>query len=316
MENQIKVGVSSCLLGEKVRFDGGHKQNTFIVDKLANYFTFESFCPEVAIGLGVPRQTIRLVKHEDYVRAVGTKNYDLDVTEQLISSAHSKEEWHKTLSGYIVKKDSPSCGMERVRVYNEKNMPDKQGTGLYTQVLLDKFPSLPIEEEGRMSDPVLRENFVQRVFVYHRWQTIANDIMLNWSSITEFHAQHKYLLMSHNQQEAKQLGQWLANSHKEDITLVGEEYISRVMAILKQIASRKNHANTLSHIQGYLKTSISPEDKQELLTTIMEYKEGLIPLVVPVRLLQHHFAHHPNDYIKSSFYLAPHPKELMLLNHI
>ncbi len=310
--NEIKIGMSSCLLGESVRFDAGHKKNRYIVDVLAQFFKFVSFCPEVSIGLGIPRPTIRLIKQDDVIRCVSTKDPTLDYTEQLDQSAQEQKHWHQQLSGYIVKKDSPSCGMERVKVYSNDN-PTKEGTGLYTQRLMANFPCLPVEEEGRLLDPVLRENFIKRVFIYHRWQALQSN-RRTWTGISKFHAKHKYIFMSHNQNEAKALGNWLANQHDSEIDQLSHQYLSQMMDILKNKATRKTHANTLTHIQGYLKKHIDSIDKQELTETIEQYRLGFLPLIVPITLLKHHFLHHPHQYIIESYYMQPHPSELMLLN--
>ena len=314
---KIAVGISSCLLGERVRFDGGHKKSSYIMDTLGEYFDYRSFCPEMAIGMGVPRETIRLVKTEaanDAHRAVGVRNPDMDVTEKLIASAHQQRHWHQDIFGYIVKKDSPSCGMERVKVYR-KDSPHRNGIGLYTRTLMENFPNLPIEEEGRLGDSILRENFIHRVFIYQRWRLLL-DSGVSIKSLTDFHAQHKYILYSHDQTAARSLGNSLSNAHKLDIDEYARSYESALMALLKKTATRKNHVNVLQHIQGYLKRDLDKDDKQELVESIDSYRLGQLPLIVPVTLLNHFFRKHPNDYIANSYYLKPHPKELMLLNSL
>lgn len=311
---KIKIGISSCLLGEKVRFDAGHKRNSYINNVLAQYFDFTSFCPEMSIGLGVPRQTIRLVIRNDELRCIGNKDEDLDVTEKLYQSAEDQRHWHTDLSGYILKKDSPSCGMERVRVY-KKDMPERNGSGLYAKRLMENFPHLPVEEEGRLGDAILRENFIQRVFIYYRWQLLMQS-KPQWKNITEFHAQHKYIFMSHNQNKARALGKLLADNTKLNLSELCELYLTDMMALLKIRATRKNHVNTLMHIQGYLKNYLSSSDKQELSNTMEQYRLGFLPLIVPITLLKHHFMHHPQRYILDSYYLQPHPSELMLLNSL
>lgn len=315
--SKIKVGISSCLLGEKVRFDSGHKKNAYVTDTLNDYFEFTPFCPEVSIGLGIPRETIRLVTVDEEIRCVGTKSPDLDVTEELYQSADDQKGWHAELSGYILKKDSPSCGMERVKLYKgiEKNqMAEKSGVGLYAKRLMENFPHLPIEEEGRLSDPRLRENFIQRVYIYARWQEMEHK-GFTLAGLQEFHAQHKYIFMSHNQNQGRTLGASLANSDK-DIETLALDYLGLMMALLKSIATVKNHVNTLQHIQGYLKNDLDAGDKEELRATIEDYQKFLLPLIVPITLLRHHFRRHPKGYIENSYYLKPHPGELMLLNNI
>jgi uncharacterized protein YbgA (DUF1722 family)/uncharacterized protein YbbK (DUF523 family) len=315
---KIKIGVSSCLLGENVRFDSGHKKNQYLTQVLSHYFQFHPFCPEVAIGLGIPRAPIRLIHHNEMIKCVGTKDPELDVTDKLTSIAHEQVGWHKEIAGYILKKDSPSCGMERVKVYppslSKKAMPEKNGTGIYAQQLMKNFPDLPIEEEGRLNDLIIRENFIQRVYVYHRWQQLMS-VHFSLKDIQQFHAQHKYIYMSHNQLALKKLGA-LLTVKPDDIQILAKDYLTQAMTLLKSQATKSNHANTLLHIQGYLKNFISSDDKQELNGSVEQYRQGFLPLIVPITLLRHHFRKHPNDYIGQSFYLCPHPGELMLLNSL
>ncbi len=311
--NKIKVGVSSCLLGDKVRFDGGHKQNQYVINTLSHYFEFIRFCPEVASGMSIPREPIRLTLQNEEIKCVGTKDETLDVTDRLKNIADEQISWQSQISGYILKKDSPSCGMERVKVYSG-SMPERNGVGIYAQKLIDNFPNLPIEEEGRLNDMVLRENFIQRVFVYARWQQLTSTTF-SLNDIQQFHAQHKYIYMSHDQTLLKTLGALLAQPC-ENITSLAQSYISQAMLLLKNRATKSNHANTLQHIQGYLKKHISQDDKQELCETIAQYNHGYLPLIVPITLLRHHFRKYPNEYISNSFYLCPHPSELMLLNSV
>jgi len=310
--NKIKIGISSCLTGENVRFDSGHKRNSFIMNVLASHFQFMPFCPEVEIGLGVPRETIRLVRVDNETRCVGTKTKDLDVTEKLRTCATQQGHWHQELCGYILKKDSPSCGMERVRLYSG-DMPERIGVGIYAKELIKNFPYLPVEEEGRLGDAVLRENFIQRVFVYARWKALIRDDF-SWKRLTEFHANHKYIYMSHDQNEALDLGRWLANSSKIDSDDLQNTYLEKMMRLLKKRADRKAHTNTLQHIQRHLKTLLEKDDKQELREVIEQYRNGLLPLIVPITLLKHHFRKNPHPYITNTYYMQPHPSELMLLN--
>ncbi len=311
-KKKIPLGISSCLLGERVRFDGGHKQNRYIMDTLGQYFSFQQFCPEVEIGMGVPRQTIRLVTSEAGVEAVGVKDQTLNVTEKLRDIAEAQRGWHQHIFGYILKKDSPSCGMERVRLYRN-DQPQRIGVGLYAEVLMKNFPHLPVEEEGRLGDALLRENFVQRVFIYHRWHEMVEN-GLNWSGLTDFHARHKLILMSHDQDRARALGRELSNAHRQPVEEYAESYLAELMQILKIVATRQNHVNVLEHIRGYLKRDLDRDDKRELSDSIEKYRLGLLPLIVPITLLRHHFRKNPSDYIERSYSMQPHPDELMLLN--
>ncbi len=315
----IKIGISSCLLGENVRFDSGHKKNAYITGVLLDYFKFVPFCPEVKIGLGIPREPIRLVNINDETHCIGTKNKELHVTQALKDTAENQHHWHTDLCGYILKKDSPSCGMARVKLYSsvdsKNNHSTKDGTGIYAQRLMENFPFLPVEEEGRLTDAHLRENFIQRVYIYSRWRDLCES-GLNWSKLQDFHANHKYIFMSHDQLKAKELGALLADTKDKDIDQLAMVYLEKMTILLKITASRKKHVNTLHHIQGYLKKSLDSDDKAELKELIDGYQKGLLPLIVPITLLRHHFRRCPNEYITRSFYMDPHPGEMMLLNNI
>ena len=313
-QGKIPLGISSCLIGEKVRFDGGHKQNRYILDTLGHYFDFRGFCPEMAIGLGVPRPTIHQVEIDGRIEVVGVRDDSLNVTRQLIEIAQEQRSWHREIYGYIVKKDSPSCGMERVRVY-QNDQAQRKGSGLYTATLMQNFPTLPVEEEGRLGDPVLRESFIKRVYIYKRWHDMI-ERGLDWSALTDFHARHKLILFSHHQERARQLGRDLSAAHQEAIEDYAPRYLEEMMRILKISAKRSNHVNVLEHIRGYLKRELDREDKRELSESIENYRLGYLPLIVPITLLRHHFRKCPNEYIDRSYYMQPHPDELMLLNSV
>lgn len=318
LTEKILIGVSSCLLGEQVRFDGGHKHNGYLTQTLGQFFEYRPFCPEVSIGLGIPRPTLRLeIKDKDQtrqIRCVASKDSETDYTEALSTCAQQQKHWQQQLCGYVLKKASPSCGMERVKVF-ENGHPSNTGVGIYAKTLMENFPNLPVEEEGRLEDPVLRENFIHRVIVYHRWLTLlANGI--NRKALTDFHAQHKLVLMSHDQDLTRTLGSDLSRVTETEVQEFSSEYLNRLMAIMKIKATVKNHVNVLQHIQGYLKKQLSKDEKQELSEMITEYRLERVPLIVPITLLRHYFRAHPNEYIENSFYMKPHPKELMLLNAI
>lgn len=314
MEQKIPVGISSCLLGEKVRFDGGHKRSAYINNKLVEYFHFHPFCPEMSIGLGVPRQAIRLVEKQGSIICIGRDTPELNVTEPLARLVDGQRAWLESLSGYILKKDSPSCGMERVKVYRNETA-QRDGTGIFAKELMDRFPVLPVEEEGRLNDPVLRENFIRRVFVYHQWRTLTAE-GLTWKSLIRFHSQLKYVLYSHSPDLARQLGRSLAQAGADNVAEYGETYIADVMSLMKNRASRKLHVNVLQHLQGYLKRSTSALDKRQMCETITQYRLGYIPLIVPLALLRYLFRCYPDSYLSDSLYLYPYPEDLDLLNHI
>jgi uncharacterized protein YbgA (DUF1722 family)/uncharacterized protein YbbK (DUF523 family) len=307
---KIPVGISSCLIGDNVRFDGGHKRDAYIVGTLSHYFDFRPFCPEMGIGLGTPRPAMHLIKKDNAVRCVVIKNPDHDVTDRLHDYAYQQD--HSDLCGYIVKKDSPSCGMERVKVY-AGDVPRREGIGIYTQTMMQNYPLLPVEEEGRLGDAGLRENFIQRVYVLYRWKRLLAE-GLNPQALTCFHARHKLIIMSHG--DYRPLGQLLATVTKDNVLAIAEQYILQVMTLLKNVVNRSNHVNVLQHIQGYLKKELSADDKAELCELIERYRHGEIPLIVPITLLKHHFRNSPDTYIDESYYMSPYPQELQLINQL
>ena len=310
---QISIGISSCLLGDEVRYDGGHKRHSYIEKTLGQYFEFVRFCPEMAIGLGVPREPIRLVRTDEQIRCVGIKDPTLDVTDKLRDCADEQRDWQAGICGYIFKKDSPSCGMERVRVYRN-DTPTKNGSGVFAQRVMENFPYLPVEEEGRLGDPVLRENFIQRVYVLNRWRQLC-AAGLSVHRLARFHARHKLIIMSHNQNAVRELGKLIAE-RDSDVRELAEAYLNALMACLKVLATRGNHVNVLQHIQGYLKRNLDAADKAELAEVIDKYRLAELPLIVPITLLKHHFRKSPDEYIEQSYYMNPYPAELCLLNHI
>jgi len=312
---KIPVGISSCLLGQEVRFDGGHKRDSYVMGTLSDYFAFVPFCPEAAVGLGIPRQPIRLVRRGEEIRAVGVRTPELDPTDDLAAFANRTVSQLGHISGYILKNASPSCGMERVKVYNDKGMPDRVGVGVFAGVVLKSLPLLPVEEEGRLGDSVLRENFIERVFVYRRWQQMMRD-GLTPNELVEFHSDHKYLILAHNQEAYRQLGRMVADSGKADLKQLAADYVSLLMNTLKRPATPRQHVNVLQHLLGYLKEHLDKTDREEMTETIEQYRRGLLPLIVPITLIRHHFRRHPEPYVMRQYYLSPHPKELMLRNRI
>ena len=312
-----KIGISACLLGENVRFNGGHKQSQLCSEVLAAYFDFVPLCPEVAIGLGIPRETIRLVGDAASPQAVGSVHRELNVTAPLGEYGEKMAAEHSDLCGYIFMQKSPSCGLERVKVYRENGAPvDGGGRGIYAQAFCARHPNLPVEEDGRLNDPVLRENFLTRVFVYASWQQLLGE-GLSRHRLLAFHARYKYLLMAHSPAHYKSLGNLLGGMAKgEDLDALGSGYFSALMSGLKKCATRGTHTNVLQHISGYLKQAISADDKQEMQTVIGQYRQGIVPLVVPLTLLKHHFRLHPDRYIAQQAYLQPHPENLSLRNAI
>lgn len=315
--HRIPVGISSCLLGENVRFDGGHKQHSYVQQTLGQFFEFKPFCPEVAIGLGIPRKPIRLIRKpgSDEIRCVATDDEEKDYTGALSRIADDQADWHGELCGYILKRASPSCGMERVKVYGKSGMPVNDGAGIYAAALMKNFPNLPVEEEGRLGDARLRENFIQRVYVMWRWKQLLSA-GISAGKLIDFHARHKLILMSHDQQDYRKLGRLVAAVRKDNLKDMLPDYINGLMVALKKIATTGNHVNVLQHIQGYLKKDLDGDDKQELVQCIEDYRNGIVPLIVPITLLNHHFRRSPSEYITNSWYMRPYPAELSLTNTI
>lgn len=309
---KIPIGISSCLLGHNVRYDGSHKRDAYITGTLSEYFDFRPFCPEVEIGLGTPRPTIHLVRVNGEIRCIGVKNPEIDVTERLRDHVGQLTSQHADLCGYILKKDSPSCGMERVKVYAD-NIPRRDGVGIYAETMMRNNPLLPVEEEGRLGDAGLRENFIQRIYVLYRWKLMLAE-GLTVRNLTRFHARHKLIIMSHG--DYRELGQLLAGAAQDNIEQVADRYILLLMTTLRKVASRSNHVNVLQHIQGYLKKELSADDKAELCEIIERYRQGELPLIVPLTLLKHHFRKSPDPYIDESYYLSPYPQELRLINQL
>lgn len=311
---KIPIAVSSCLLGQEVRYDGGHKHNAYLTRTLGEHFEYIPYCPEVAIGLGIPRPTIQLVQVDDAIRVRGSKDPSLDVTEKLRDYARSVVPQLNKVCGYIFKKSSPSCGMERVKVYRN-GMPHGSDRGAYAAVIMQSLPDLPVEEEGRLMDPVLRENFIERVFVYHRWQKLMQQ-GLTPASLVDFHTVHKFTLQAHDEIAYRELGRMIADVGKGEISSFANQYLHKVMQALCKPATRKTHTNVLMHIMGYVKQSLTTEDKQELLEILDKYRLGQVPLIVPITLLKHYLRRFPDEYILKQVYLNPHPDELMLRNSL
>jgi uncharacterized protein YbgA (DUF1722 family)/uncharacterized protein YbbK (DUF523 family) len=304
-----KLGVSACLLGSKVRYDGGHKRNRFITDALADYFELVAYCPEVAIGMGTPRQPVRLVGDARNPRALGVLTPGLDVSVPLRNYGKAVAGDIHELCGFIFKQDSPSCGMERVKVYNDKGIPLRSGTGLFAREIIAAHPLLPVEEEGRLNDADLRVNFITRVYVHARWkaQVAAGH---SKAGLLEFHAAHKYLLMAHSTVAYKQLGRLLADLTRASLADIAERYIAALMQALRKPATRERHANVLQHLLGYLKRDLDSAHRVDLDNAIDAYRRGEFPLVVPLRMLQHHFNVHPHPYVNQQVYLNLVPNAL------
>lgn len=312
---RIKLAISACLLGQEVRYNAGHKLSQLCSQTLARHFDFVPVCPEMAIGLGAPREPIRLVGDARAPRAVGSVTRALDVTEALIGYGEQMATQLDDISGLIVMQKSPSCGLERVKVYQDDGRPAEKGQGLFTATIARLRPELPIEEDGRLNDPVLRENFLARVYAYSDWQALQRT-GLTRKAIIDFHSRHKYLLMAHNPLQYRELGRLLAGLGAHQPSELGPRYFSALMAALKKCATRGTHANVLQHLSGYLRRALPSEDRREIQSLIEQYRNGTVPLVVPLTMLKYHFRRHPDRYVALQAYLQPHPEELGLRNAI
>jgi uncharacterized protein YbgA (DUF1722 family)/uncharacterized protein YbbK (DUF523 family) len=313
---EIRVGVSACLLGQEVRYDGSHARDRYVVGTLAEHFALVPVCPEEEVGMGTPRETVRLVGDAEAPRMVAPKS-GKDWTRPMTrwSRGRARQLGAEELCGFIFKKNSPSCGAFRVKVYPEKGMPVRQGRGLFAAEFARRHPLVPIEEEGRLNDPGLRENFIERVFALHRLRQLFGD---RWrrGDVVAFHAREKYLLMAHDPQALKRLGQLVAAIKQHTPAAFRDAYLEGFMTALGRMATVKRHVNTLQHIAGYLREHISNAEQHRVLAVIEDYRHGLVPLIVPMTLVRHYIELHDVPYVNQQTYLNPHPRELMLRNHV
>ena len=312
MDSQILVGISACVVGEKVRFDSGHKASAFVNKELAPYLRFEPVCPEVGIGMPVPRPTIRLVSDQDRIALVETKDATKDYTQAMQVYAEQKVQSFESLPmcGYIVCAKSPTCGMERVKVYGN-NHAEKSGVGLYTQVLMEHMPWLPVEEDGRLNDPVLKENFITRVFCLADFYQSMGDLPTR-GKVIEFHSRYKLTLMAHHPESYRELGRLVANIADYDLDEFVSLYRLGLMNAMTHRATRKNNTNVLMHLQGYFKRVLGKHEKAELRKVIDDYRVGLLPLLAPLTLIKHYLNTYPDPYLSGQRYFQPYPEELRL----
>lgn len=311
-----RLGISACLLGQKVRYDGAHKQDHFLTDIFGRFVEWIAVCPEFEIGMGVPREAVRLVGAPENPKLIAERSgRDWTNAMQRFAEVRTRELAELKLSGYVFKKNSPSCGVERVRVYGAKNMPAHRGRGLFAAAVMAKTPLLPVEEEGRLNDPGLRENFIERVFAYYRWQAALAGSK-STGALVEFHTRHKYLLLAHSERHYRRLGRLVADVKKTSLRRTYEEYGRVYMEALAIHASAKKHANVLHHSMGYFSERLSAAERRELMELIHDYRKQLVPLIVPVTLIQHFVKKYDVAYLNDQVYLAPSPKELMARNHV
>jgi uncharacterized protein YbgA (DUF1722 family)/uncharacterized protein YbbK (DUF523 family) len=318
--HKINVGLSACLAGKTVRYNGGHANSKLCMNHLTEHFNFETFCPEVAAGFGTPRPTMRLVGDPqnptlEFTNASTDENRT-DLSQQLIDGFKDKLSSFSHLHGYILMKNSPSCGLERIKVYQENGYTAKEKvSGLFTQALQRQFPLLPVEEEGRLNDPLLYENFITRVYAHSRFhEEVLNTPTL--AALQAFHASYKYVLLTYHHSSYKLLGKLIADADSHDVEDVINQYFHRFMLALGKPARSEHHTNTLLHILGYLKKDVSPQARQKIADVIDIYHKGQVPLITPLTLLNHYVDQFGSDYIKTQRYLNPYPATLGLANHV
>lgn len=314
---KITLGISTCLLGENVRYDGGHKHDRFLTDTLGKYVTYRPVCPEVECGLGVPRESMRLLGDPDSPRLVTIRTHQ-DHTERMIRWARQRVAMleGENLCGFIFKSDSPSSGMERVKVYKEGGIPEKRGVGIFARIFMEHFPLIPVEEEGRLHDPAIRENFIERIFTLKRWVDIVKTGKSK-GRLIDFHMRHKLLILAHSEKHERIMGRMVAQGgNRSSLEEVCAQYQVLLMEALRFKATPKKHANVLQHMMGYFKKQLAPDEKKELQEIIDQFSRETIPLIVPVTLINHYVRKYGQPYLQAQHYLDPHPLELQLRNHV
>ena len=314
-EDKVRLGVSACLLGQSVRYNGGHKLDHFITDTLGPHVEFVPVCPEVECGLPVPREAMRMVGNPEAPRLM-TQRTQQDLTGQMLTWASKRvvELEKEDLCGFIFKSKSPSSGMERVKVYNGRGGLSGRAPGMFAREFMRHFPLLPAEDDGRLNDPLLRENFIERVFALKRYRdTLQPKPTLQ--GLMKFHKQHKFLIMAHSQKEMRALGTLLGRAEKGSAKELADRYEETLLPTLKLKATPRKHANVLQHMLGFLKNDLTAEEKKEMLDLIQAMRDGILPLIVPMILLEHYVRKYDVSYLRDQYYLTPHPLELKLRNH-
>ncbi len=313
---KIKLGISACLLGKKVRYDGGHRLDRFLRDTLGKYVEYVPVCPEVECGLPVPRESMRLEGNPCSPRLITTETKK-DLTKRMIRWAKKRvaELEKEDLYGFIFKSGSPSSGMEGVKVYNEKGVVVGKGIGIFAKIFMEHFPLLPVEDEKRIHDPRLRENFIERIFTLKRWRDVSSK-RPKARSLIEFHSQHKFLILSHSPKHEQSMGRLVARLREIPIKEAFMEYQELLIEALKVPSTPKRHANVLMHMIGYFKEKINPDEKKELLEIIEYYRKDFLPLIAPITLIKHYVRKYNQTYLKEQIYLYPHPLELQLKYHV
>jgi len=316
MEERLKLGISSCLLGHEVRWNGGHKLDKYLAYTLGQFVEFVPVCPEVEAGFGVPRESFRLVGDAEHPRLITFKS-KMDHTDRMMDWAAKRvrELEKEDLCGFIFKSDSPSSGMIRVKVYNEKGMPHKVGVGIFARAFMKHFPLIPVEDDGRLNDPLIRENFILQIFTMKRWRDILAGKPA-MGRLVDFHTRNKLLIMSHSQKHYRVMGKLVADGKQMPIEELYEKYQNLLMEAVKSKTTIRRNANVLQHLMGYFKKQLTADEKKELLEIFEQYRRELVPLIVPITLINHYVRKYDQPYLKLQTYLNPHPMELKLRTHV
>lgn len=317
MQAIIKIGVSSCLLGEKVRWNGDHKQDRYVREILGNYFEYVPVCPEMEVGMGVPRETVALYGTLEEPKMISKKS-KIDWTERMNRYLKDRinQLTHDELSGYIFKSKSPSCGIARVPVFSETDRSKAMhGAGMFANAFIKNFPLVPIEDEGRLNDAKIRENFIVRVFCFNRLQKLFSK-GFSKGAVVDFHTRHKFLLLAHSRNHYSELGKLVANVNSLNPKQFKTKYSELFMEALAYKSTAKKNADVLLHMMGFLKKVLTKGEKEDILSNIEDYRKELLPLIVPVTLIRHQVKKYKVEYLLDQIYLNPHPKELMLRNHV
>ncbi len=316
MDGQFKIGISSCLLGNEVRWNAGHKKDKYLTNILGQFVDYVPVCPEVEAGFGIPRETFRLVGDPEQPRLITFKS-KVDHTDRMLDWAKKRLKGLESedLCGFIFKSDSPSSGMIRVKVYNEKGMPHKVGVGIFARAFMEHFPLIPVEDDGRLNDPMIRENFILQIFTMKRWRdNLARRRSMG--SLVDFHTRNKLLILSHSQKHYRLMGKLVAEGKKLPIKELYDQYQLLLMEALKLKSTIRKNGNVLQHLMGYFKKQLTPDEKQELLEIFEQYRNQLVPLLVPITLINHYVRKYDQPYLKQQTYLNPHPMELKLRTYV
>jgi uncharacterized protein YbgA (DUF1722 family)/uncharacterized protein YbbK (DUF523 family) len=309
--NQPRVGVSACLMGQPVRFDAGHRKNRFLVEDCAGFFQLHPVCPEAELGLGIPRPALQLRQYDQQVRLVYSKNPAHELTPDMRAFAEQRIDVFEQLDGFVFKKDSPSCGLERVPVYdNVSGMRERKGTGVFAETFRRRHPMVPVEDEGRLQDRDIRQNFLERVYAHYRWRQMV-DADSKPAGLRDYHQRYKLMLMAKSPDGCRRLGQLVAGAGKQNLPGLRQQYLQGFMQVMEKRPTSGQQVNVLMHIMGYLKSRLDSRDKAELLDWFESYRRQQVSRVTPLVLLQHHLRRYPNDYMAAQYYFSPFPSDLM-----